>query len=609
MPETKVIIHLSRQRIAFDYYSPAGGGVVNPIPYRDCEWPEPLAIHIEQNGLVTIGNEAMTAVKAGTPNSFASYFDVARTELTYTDRGVTKPAREILADACGEIIGGFAASNPHLFAGRGKESLPVVIICETDITRLERDDLAALFREKGFGNASVVAYQSYMENYFRMHLCPQYGQRNVISVWSGGRDLMLTYFNSLTGMSFSKLYAGLGKDSRTDNVARIIWNQIYNQNPYLIESENRDLIEREATKFLERNEPIYNGNVRLPDGYEYFYFLDSNEVISKGGNDAERLKKAMANFLYSQNLQAKDVLLFLRGITARNPYFESNLAEGFKTVIRTSKDRRNEVIKEIMENGARHIEGMSIVEVDNTYEEKSPAPERPQPPVTPQPQPETPHPETPEPKTPAPSPRPASGRKWMREWRELKAEAKGRASAGKIKEARNSLEGFLQICLEEYAPAEIIGEVREAIDKLKDATPKAASALQTPKPATRPAPTPRPAPRAEPRPTPRPTPTPQPTPQSDEGTEMIRAGKLKEARDWYRANGDKGKADCITFIIRNEKSVDARKKSINDYKKSRNVAQAKRIVEELREYIGKCEAVGLDVPEIKALMKEYQKIK
>lgn len=93
------------------------------------------------------------------------------------------------------------------------------------------------------------------------------------------------------------------------------------------------------------------------------------------------------------------------------------------------------------------------------------------------------------------------------------------------------------------------------------------------------------------------------------GQELIKQGKLKEARDWYRAHNDSNMAGVLTEIIRAQKGIELRKSGIEDCRKTRSKDQISRIIKEIQEYIELCEKAGINTAKYKKLLAEYNGIK
>lgn len=103
--------------------------------------------------------------------------------------------------------------------------------------------------------------------------------------------------------------------------------------------------------------------------------------------------------------------------------------------------------------------------------------------------------------------------------------------------------------------------------------------------------------------------SPNPEPKADPAIELIRQGKLREARDYYRNHGLTTLAAILTDIYRDKRSIETRKKGLDQIRATHNTQQAKRIVDELQSYIDKCDKVGVPCEDIKKLLSEYRKVK
>lgn len=217
-------------------------------------------------------------------------------------------------------------------------------------------------------------------------------------------------------------------------------------------------------------------------------------------------------------------------------------------------------------------------------------------------------------------------RSWKREWRNLRAEAKGKINTGKRVEGVAMLRDFLREAETEGCPQEIISEINTElkthdIEKLGGHVSPAVGAT-TPKSGYNTGgsrngvsgmpPIPNPGQPGSPRPAGGGTGTPPPIPPTapkSQGETFLKEGKLKEARDWYREQGDSERANKISHLLRERRSVEARKKTLEEYQSTRNREQAKKIVAELEEYLKKCSEVGYTPPDIRKLRDDYKKIK
>ena len=205
-----------------------------------------------------------------------------------------------------------------------------------------------------------------------------------------------------------------------------------------------------------------------------------------------------------------------------------------------------------------------------------------------------------------------------RQWREIKATAKGKVRLGNLSDARSILQSFLNILQKEPGTDSLIISVQNELSLIAADAPKQSKsrnkdgdihsngkwvwvaspangngdwrviggkihnqAEQDKESAGE---------------------------KKNEGDSLIAQGKLKEARDWYRSQNNNVMARILTYIIRSQKGVELRKVSIEEYRKSKNREQIARIIKEIEEYIDLCEKAGINSSEYKKLLADYRKI-
>lgn len=205
-----------------------------------------------------------------------------------------------------------------------------------------------------------------------------------------------------------------------------------------------------------------------------------------------------------------------------------------------------------------------------------------------------------------------------RQWREVKATAKGKIRSGNLSDARSILQSFLNTLQKETGTDSLISSVQNELSLIASDEPKqskskhkdgdihpngkwvwVASAAngngdwrviggrihnlaKKDKESV--------------------------SEKKNDGDSLIAQGKLKEARDWYRNHNNNVMARILSDIIRSQKGVELRKASIEEYRKSKNHEQISRIIKEIEEYIDLCEKAGVNSSEYKKLLVDYRKI-
>ena len=344
--------------------------------------------------------------------------------------------------------------------------------------------------------------------------------------------------------------------------------------------------------------------------------------------EGKSIKESLEKFLADNGItDCAKTLLILRGVTANNSFFEQNLCPGFPKTIKADKKLREDVMNLI------------ISEVI---------------------------PETPPPPAPIDPPSPPNVLREIEErWKRIKAEANGKYRVGKHQEAVQMLQDFLSYCQTVSGIDEVIAEIKAEIAKIQNVDPVLIKSLerqwreikasskgksrsgntsealsdikkfrdkvqgvngadkliesidrelfsiqsdksQHPKIKRKvenvyvPTKNPEKAQRTSKH---------QKSEEHAAGQELIKQGKLKEARDWYRAHNDSNMAGVLTDIIRAQKGIELRESGIEDCRKTRSKDQISRIIKEIQEYIELCEKAGINTAKYKKLLAEYKGIK
>lgn len=662
----KIIISLSHHRIAFEYWLRDGENKLVPMP--NMTWPAPLAFYCSQTG-IEIGEGALRAVHSGTSNAFDDYFDRLAKDETYYYGGQTKPLRYLLLDAAESIFADFFKT--VLLSSKGtlndnRANMPITIVCESDIAPNERALLTNLFKDSGYNRSKVVEYNSFIENYIRSSFVRDNDCDNALVAWTEGTDLTFTLFGlNQRSERRQACFSGLGVDPRLDYVKNLIWDRIKGQNPWLMYDNEEESITRAASDFLNSTSPLISETITLSDGLAYHYSLSRTVIDNLQCNEGTTIRKKLEAFLKDNGIVNRNkTLLLLRGVAAGNIFFEQTLCQGFTNTVRSDRRLRsntmNQLIadpnpvvvqdpntgttqqipieqpekpaetfdapteqpktKEIDERRLKELKrkwrevnaessGMArdgrkaeaikrllafkaeceeelgtadlIKDIDDklsalgqSTDKETKAPEK--------------KPEHKESEPPKATIDPAKVKGLEREWREIRATAKGKARGGNPGDAAKILNDFIGRISKVSGTEALMANVQAELDALGP-TPEA------PKPASvRPAP-------AKPQPQSKPV-------ETDKGEQLIAAGKLKEARDWYRAAGNSSKARTLTDLIRSQKGVELRKSSLEECRRTRNADQIKRIISELQEYINLCEQTKYDCAEYKKLLSEYKKL-
>lgn len=648
----KIIISLSHHRIAFEYWQRDGENKLVPMP--NISWPAPLAFYCSPTG-IEIGEAAIRAVHSGTSNAFDKYFERLTNDETYEYGGQRKPLRYLLLDAAESIFSEFFKT--VLFGSRGslsdnRATMPITLLCESDIKPNERALLLELFKSSGYNRFKVVEYNTFIERYLRTSIVSDYACEDVLVAWTEGSDLTLTVFNILNSTDRRQAcFPGLGIDPRLDYVKKLIWNRICGVNPWLSFSEEEETIRKAATDFLNSSTPLVNDTLILSDGMSYHYSLNRREIDNLQCDEGAAIRSKIETFLLENNLANRNkILLLLRGIAAGNIFFEQTICQGFRNTIRSDKRLRYNVMQQLIEDSNPVVVQEPDLNFSINPNVSSPISSEKDDQVN-----------TKVVERHNPTKDDTNIKEQKRKWREISALSSGMVRDGRVNEAISILEGFKSVCVNVIGAEELIAEVEsklaslntlesnqvrsvdsskvklierewreiraiskgkarnsqssEAIKLLEDFIAKIIDipgteniidsvkkeiSLLNPVVNSR-----------------------QNNSKHyvvnrqskgedllsiDKGNQLIASGKLKEARDWYRVSGNSVKAKILSDLIRSQKGVELRKSSLAECKRTRNVDQIKRIVSELQSYISLCSEVNYDSTEYKKLLSEYKKL-
>jgi hypothetical protein len=649
----KIVISLSHHRISFEYWLRDGEDRLLPMPMGT--WPSPLAFYCSQTG-IKIGEEAARAAQSGTANAFDNYFERLSGGETYQYGGQNKQIGNLLLDAAEMVFRDFYCNvlfNRYGSIAENRANMPLTLVCEADIEPNEKAYLTSLFKDSGYGRIRVVDLDTYIERYIDECLSKEFTCDDVLVAWSEGVDLRLRIWG-VSDKSLRRyiILKGLGKDPRLGYVIDMIWSDVVGQNSWLSREVELPSIEKAASDFLNSKVSMISDKLTLSDGRDYKYRLNRTTVDYIQSEDSQSVKAGLETFLREVGLTTRSkTLLVLRGIAAGNSYFEQNLSHGFLRTICSDSKLRNKVMglliheqvpelpsidqpvsptnlsTQVLSKELRKkwrsikaeikgkdkdvavsiledfwtdslsvsgdedlkleyktlIEGLNPnLDSQSVIQKITEAPER--------------------------------VKSLERKWREVKATSKAKVRSKNYKEADHVLAMFISECHDVAGTENLINRVEaerkfipqgENLKTLDDSSliPKnkgtdkcsAHSNLRTKDSSVGPY---RKDNKEENK----------KNQSVDKGRELISQNRIKEARDWYRENGNSQRTKILTEILRSQKSVESRKRTVDEYRKNKNIDQVNRIINELKEYVDLCDKVDLSAVDYKKLLIEYQKL-
>lgn len=581
----KIIISLSHHRIAFEYWQRDGEDKL--VPMSGMVWPAPLAFYCSLTG-IEIGEAAVRAVHAGTPNAFDNYFERLTADETYTIGGRRKALRYLILDASEGIFTEFFRT--ELLGHQGsltdnRATMPITMVCESDIKPNERALLLNLFRDSGYNRFKVVDYTDYIDRYLRSTLSKEYSCENVLVAWTEGTDLTLTLFDLTKTVEPRKTkFPGLGADPRLDYVKKLIWERICGQNPWLRFTDEEDVVTKEATDFLNSSIPIINATLTLSDGMNYHYSLNRAVIDHLQCPEGDIIRMKLEEFLHENGISNRNkTLLLLRGVAAGNMFFEKTLGQGFGKIIKSDKQLRNNTMYQLI---TEPNEGLQ---------------------------------QAPEPTSPGPTPpNPNELLKMRREMRAARANIKAKYGRGDRTGAsriyRDLLEGW-----EKGAPAELQDELNEwlksngiSLEVLLKAEEPVKCKKTEPMPSKRPEPKPESLRQAKPESPRKPEPdrqseairTQKPSkPDLSEGDVLLKKGEFNAAKRYFAGVGDESRKQLCIDLLRDSRDLKAisgqNASSLSPVARANNLDKLKRILTNYRKG-------GQDTTKITELINKYR---
>ena len=421
MSDYQIIIILSRHNISFEYIL-KGQKVPSHMPKG--KWPAPLAFFATPKDVI-VGHEAARAAKSGTDNAFDNYFELIRTDTTYTRGRATEPIRKIFLEGAEGVFEDFFQS--VLFGRKGKlfenrDKMPLYIVCEADVKDEERIHIQTLFTEAGYKHVNA----SYMNDSLAKLAKQSFDADYMLTVWADGFDLALDLFDARLGMQIAhKLVPGLGRDPRVDSLYHDIWGQIVSNNPYLDAEKEKPQLMDVVTEFMNSTKWDEYRTVVLSDQESYYLLLQRPQLLDS--DESKLLRREIVDILSANGASRANTVLALRGIAATNEFFHGNMGDGWRVVNRTNIDLRNDALRLLQSNG----------------------------PIPPTP--------------PEPSPEQKKLAELQKKWRKVRAEAIGLGSFKKFDEAIRLLSSFKEEIPSGATFAALMKEVDEAIAIAKKA--------------------------------------------------------------------------------------------------------------------------------------------
>lgn len=653
-----VCITISRRYISFQYHQEGATMPLAPFPGEE-PWPAPLALYCTPNR-IEIGRAAERAAARGVSGAYKEWFRQLSSISTVNYLGQSQPINHLLLLATEEQLRRFLREVRFNVDGgleNCRSTLPLVISFEDDVDDSMRIFLLNLFKSMGYGNILETYHNHTVVAYYR-----NIGKTgSILIVDSDGVDLILSlYVKGRNEVKQKRVIADAGTDRRLPSVCNMIWDKTGAEYSFLDKSIEQPRLEQMATEILNANQIEYEGIMEYSNG-DRLGFMVTRSELEASGSGVRSVAFEVERFL-EKNMDGsdKDITIVLRNYAARSDYFSHALSSRFPTLTihdeeaidatnniivyqvmqwmdsnRTPKQtglistpsletplhsvrdkkRKWREVKALATGKSRSGNMEDALKILKNFKDKCQkiaGAEELLPEITSEIERLSRDGETHSPKVDS-----TLIKKLERQWREIKATANGKNRTGNNQEASSILQQFLDDVKKVHGTDNLVALVVTELSNIKSDSQKLSEQLHNfvvNHPNDKYAHGKSVFPSSSDR---RQESTHNQTQSSqehshkdkDEGESLLAQGKYTEARDWFRSQNDTNMARILSDIIRSKKGIDLRKKSIDEYRKSKNQEQISRIINEIRGFITLCDKAGIDSTEYKTLLKEYYKFK
>lgn len=633
-----ILIELSRESISFLYNrSDSENGFV---PFVE-QSPLPLAIYCSGNQ-IEIGQFAVDEANKHNPNAFVDIFRKMRHGGTFKYRGEEIPNNMLLYNAILRYLSLFFDST--LIGQKGRlddniASMPICFLFSADIEENERLFVKDSFRKSGFANVGIRD-------------CDQLAMRTLhpksaycICVTSNGQDLFVNVYDNEGKLSETKTIRGKGRDPRMGVAVDKLWDSIGYDNYYLNRESEEPILEQIAEDFLGSGQLSLCENVILSDGQSHEVSLNLNELEQYSVKEDGKIINDILRSLSEKGIKPSVCTIILQGKAAQNSFFSNIFKKEFDTVVSIDRAKRADMLATFLEdvkacgyifekdkNRQEGQETSSSVKVvhdpdprdkrdfkilklsvgtclvngkleqaqedikaftqrmhdngirsfDDELEELSKQLLKSETSV------QVPSPPPPTADVP-PTPRDE------RDMKMLRMEIATYVRNGETKKVKPSVQAFRQ---EMHAKG--VHSFDEELDVLEkgERSPNSNThkkAVQATK-------------KTEDTTVKRVKTARQTASLIDEGTNLMRSEKFKEARDWFRANNQPNKADDCTTLIRMLRFVPVYESELSTTIETKNKDKVRARVKEIKSIISLYTKYGMDASALKKLIEEYRRV-
>lgn len=593
-----VCLTISRRHISFEYYQEGADKPLSPFP-GDNVWPAPLSLYCTP-AKIEIGKAAERAASRGVQGAYKEWFKFLSSREKVSYLGEDQPISHLLLLAAEEQFRTFLREVRYNMDGtleNCRATLPLVLSFEDDVDDSMRIFLVNLFKTMGYARMLPIFHNRSIASYYKS--LSRAG--HVLIVDNDGVDVTVSFFTpNAEEPKFKRVILNGGSDSRIGKVCNMIWDKTGAEYSFLNRDAEQPLLEQMAKEIIQANKIEYEGIMNYSNGEAYSFMVSRSELLSSGSGANSAAIQINEIVARAAGIPSSDITLVIRNTGAQSDYLAQSLLSEFPDHYIHDEEKVEAVNRTIVN---------LVMPKIRIEKPSSPSPD----PIFPDPGnkdnklPPFTESEIIEegieilPITPVPAPEELDStekQQLNRKWREVRAKAKAKERAKETNEAIAMLHTFAK----EIGDLKGLEDLKESIDReISKMVESYASSVTPPFP-------PRSAKPLRPEKKVKEAQTSPPPPIPNEGEELIRKNKLKEARVWYRNNRDNKMAGILNDIIRSKKSVDLRKDNLEEYRKSKDKGQISRIITEIQDFIDLCESAGVNSADYRKLLNEYRKI-
>lgn len=623
-----VLIEISQTNITFSAYT---GGESGFVSYGGEN--RPLAVWFSGSSVI-IGQDAKQQAIQGTPNAFYNLFGQMTSLGQFDYANETHDYNKLVLYTIRAGLKEFFMNVLRNSQGALEDNiahLPLVIIFGADMDHSLRSVVVTQLKDNGFGNIWTVEEDEYIIS--SLPSSKTNGQSNMV-LSSDGVSLYGALYSQEKNID-NFVLEGAGRDPRVDKLAELIWERTMAENDWLMYESELPELQKAANRYIMSGEDDWNSNVTLSNGGSYPYYLNKADLnLYNRINDTGLVQKLLEH-VSAAHIDKRMCNVILKGLAANNKYLYEMLNPEFVSLSLLGKDLRKKYLSTLLDDckarnflflkqNVEHADNVikvstfvhksqvsAITKRDErefkifklsieTYKKNGNAKQaqkdaeeflakmhtrnlnqfdkeveqlldwievgKPIAPIE-----------------------PSSLDK--RNFRVLKAQVNTLMSNGKQQQARKEIDNFKREMREKgitFFDVELGNLLThsETNSQAEVKTPAVnrARILENSKKVEK-------------------------SSSNEEAVVLMRAGKLKEAREQFRANGKTIQADDCTKIIKWERLFSAYEKEYNTVTEQKNKVKARAIAKEIEEYIRLYGKYQMDTTSLKALANNYKQIK